>query len=115
VHSSVAATNRHTRFPRWGTGYWTEQYWIDLYTWFANGGNEIVAHYLANLDLSGSSVTDAGLIHLRNCPTLTDSMLGLTSPVGTKTLPQDSTSTVHASGNHFPSHAQYSSAGHDVS
>ena len=29
VHSSVAATNRHTRFPRWGTGYWTEQYWID--------------------------------------------------------------------------------------
>jgi Bifunctional DNA primase/polymerase, N-terminal/Family of unknown function (DUF5906) len=31
----------------------TEQYWTDLYAWFANGGNEIVAHYLATLDLSG--------------------------------------------------------------
>jgi len=31
----------------------TEQYWISLYAWFANGGNEIVADYLARLDLSG--------------------------------------------------------------
>lgn len=28
-------------------------YWPALYRWFATGGNEIVAHYLANLDLSG--------------------------------------------------------------
>jgi hypothetical protein len=27
-------------------------YWSGLYRWFANGGNEIVAHYLANLDLT---------------------------------------------------------------
>jgi hypothetical protein len=31
----------------------TEKYWIDLYAWYASGGNEIVAHYLANMDLSG--------------------------------------------------------------
>jgi Family of unknown function (DUF5906) len=28
-------------------------YWSALYQWFAGGGNEIVAHYLASLDLSG--------------------------------------------------------------
>lgn len=28
-------------------------YWSALYRWFACGGNEIVAHYLANVDLSG--------------------------------------------------------------
>jgi hypothetical protein len=27
-------------------------YWSALYKWFAGGGNEIVAHYLANVDLS---------------------------------------------------------------
>jgi uncharacterized protein YbjT (DUF2867 family) len=32
VHTSVAATDRHTRFPRWGEGYWSEQYWIDKWT-----------------------------------------------------------------------------------
>lgn len=29
VHTSVAATGRHTRFPRWGSGYWREKYWTD--------------------------------------------------------------------------------------
>nr|WP_205408732.1 NmrA family NAD(P)-binding protein [Enterococcus timonensis] len=29
VHTSVAATSRHTEFPRWGTGYWFEKYWTD--------------------------------------------------------------------------------------
>jgi hypothetical protein len=28
-------------------------YWPALYAWFAGGGNEIVAHYLATFDLSG--------------------------------------------------------------
>lgn len=28
-------------------------YFDDLYSWFENGGNEAVAHYLANLDLTG--------------------------------------------------------------
>jgi hypothetical protein len=28
-------------------------YWTTLYAWFANSGNETVAHYLATLDLSG--------------------------------------------------------------
>jgi hypothetical protein len=28
-------------------------YWTAVYRWFASGGNEIVAHYLADLDLSG--------------------------------------------------------------
>lgn len=28
-------------------------YWTAVYRWFAGGGNEIVAHYLANVDLSG--------------------------------------------------------------
>jgi hypothetical protein len=31
----------------------TAAYWNDLYGWFENGGNEIVAGYLATLDLSG--------------------------------------------------------------
>jgi hypothetical protein len=31
----------------------TPQYWNDLYTWFATGGNQHVAAYLAQLDLSG--------------------------------------------------------------
>jgi hypothetical protein len=31
----------------------TADYWNGLYRWFANGGNEIVAWYLANRDLSG--------------------------------------------------------------
>jgi hypothetical protein len=30
----------------------TENYWRELYDWFANGGNEAVAEYLATLDLS---------------------------------------------------------------
>ncbi|MGY3590136.1 primase-helicase family protein [Bradyrhizobium sp. USDA 4350] len=30
----------------------TSDYWSRLYRWFASGGNEIVAHYLAHLDLS---------------------------------------------------------------
>lgn len=29
VHTSVAATARHTQFPRWGTRYWGEKYWTD--------------------------------------------------------------------------------------
>lgn len=29
VHTSVAATTRHTHFPRWGTHYWFEKYWTD--------------------------------------------------------------------------------------
>lgn len=29
VHTSVAATSRHTEFPEWGTGYWFEKYWTD--------------------------------------------------------------------------------------
>jgi uncharacterized protein YbjT (DUF2867 family) len=29
VHTSVAATARHTQFRRWGTGYWWEKYWTD--------------------------------------------------------------------------------------
>lgn len=29
VHTSVSATSIHTRFPRWGTGYWFEKYWTD--------------------------------------------------------------------------------------
>lgn len=29
VHTSVAATDRHTHFPRWGTQYWFEKYWTD--------------------------------------------------------------------------------------
>jgi uncharacterized protein YbjT (DUF2867 family) len=29
VHTSVAATARHSQFPRWGTGYWWEKYWTD--------------------------------------------------------------------------------------
>jgi hypothetical protein len=28
-------------------------YWTDLYQWFATGGNQHVAAYLAQLDLSG--------------------------------------------------------------
>jgi hypothetical protein len=31
----------------------TAEYWNGLYDWFASGGNEIVAGYLAGLDLSG--------------------------------------------------------------
>jgi hypothetical protein len=31
----------------------TQAYWDALYDWYANGGNEHVAAYLANLDLSG--------------------------------------------------------------
>ena len=31
----------------------TAEYWDGLYDWFESGGNEIVAEYLANLDLSG--------------------------------------------------------------
>jgi hypothetical protein len=31
----------------------TPQYWTDLYQWFATGGNQHVAAYLAQLDLSG--------------------------------------------------------------
>jgi hypothetical protein len=31
----------------------TPEYWHDLYSWYANGGHEYVAHYLANLDISG--------------------------------------------------------------
>jgi hypothetical protein len=31
----------------------TQTYWDELYDWYANGGNEHVAAYLANLDLSG--------------------------------------------------------------
>ena len=27
-------------------------YWDDIHTWFENGGNEAVAHFLANLDLT---------------------------------------------------------------
>jgi len=27
VHASVAAASRHTAFPRWGTGYWYDDYW----------------------------------------------------------------------------------------
>lgn len=29
VHTSVAATSRHTEFPNWGTGHWYEKYWTD--------------------------------------------------------------------------------------
>lgn len=29
VHTSVAATSRHTEFPKWGTGHWFEKYWTD--------------------------------------------------------------------------------------
>lgn len=29
VHTSVSAAGTHTRFPRWGTGYWSEKYWTD--------------------------------------------------------------------------------------
>lgn len=29
VHTSVTSTDRHTSFPRWGTGYWSEKYWTD--------------------------------------------------------------------------------------
>lgn len=29
VHTSVTGTDGHTRFPRWGTGYWNEKYWTD--------------------------------------------------------------------------------------
>jgi uncharacterized protein YbjT (DUF2867 family) len=29
VHSSVCQVDQHTRFPRWGTGYWDEKYWTD--------------------------------------------------------------------------------------
>jgi Family of unknown function (DUF5906) len=31
----------------------TEEYWSRLYGWYESGGNEIVAHYLMNLDISG--------------------------------------------------------------
>ena len=31
----------------------TLDYWRDLYRWYANGGNEYVAHHLAHLDISG--------------------------------------------------------------
>jgi hypothetical protein len=34
------------------TGFFPEQYFIGLYRWFAEGGNEIVAHYLTTLDIS---------------------------------------------------------------
>jgi len=27
LHASVAAVSRHSAFPRWGTGYWYEDYW----------------------------------------------------------------------------------------
>jgi Family of unknown function (DUF5906) len=30
----------------------TEDYWNKLYNWYGNGGNEAVAYYLANLDIS---------------------------------------------------------------
>jgi uncharacterized protein YbjT (DUF2867 family) len=27
IHTSAAAVSRHTTFPRWGTGYWYDDYW----------------------------------------------------------------------------------------
>jgi uncharacterized protein YbjT (DUF2867 family) len=27
VHASVAGVSRHTAYPRWGTGYWYDDYW----------------------------------------------------------------------------------------
>jgi uncharacterized protein YbjT (DUF2867 family) len=29
VHASVCQAGEHARFARWGTGYWSEQYWTD--------------------------------------------------------------------------------------
>lgn len=29
VHTSVSAAGTHTKFPRWGSGYWFEKYWTD--------------------------------------------------------------------------------------
>lgn len=29
VHTSVCETGRHTRFPRWESGYWWQRYWTD--------------------------------------------------------------------------------------
>jgi hypothetical protein len=34
------------------TGTFAPEYFDDLYRWFRTGGNEIVAHYLATLDIS---------------------------------------------------------------
>jgi hypothetical protein len=42
-----------SEMPENGVGYFGPDYFANLYNWYAEGGNEIVAHYLMNLDISG--------------------------------------------------------------
>ena len=48
---TIVATTSHGQTPPATTS--ADDYWIGLYRWYAHGGHEIVAHHLADHDLTG--------------------------------------------------------------